>query len=162
MDVKPTQRFTQMISRQVEALRAWLPTAPQQLRSFVEEARADPSIIFRGTAVRVALIAGGGLLLALIVYAAGQWIAPSTNMGEPAETVPYSVRCTNPHCTWSKQRQTIELDREFDDWPTECPTCKKDTLYPFARCHNTKCRKWVVPRIMDDGSWRCPKCGAKM
>lgn len=156
------QRLTQRLARAVEAVRVWLPTAPQQFRRFVEEAREDPRALLRSPAFRVGAILGCGLVVALILHGVGQWVAPSADMGSPAELVPVTVRCTGQGCKLAKERTTIKIERDFDDWPAECPRCKQRTLYPVVRCHNSKCRQWVIPRIKDDGSWRCPKCGSRL
>ena len=72
------------------------------------------------------------------------------------------VRCHNPQCKWSKGLHTIQLEPDFDDWPTDCPKCNQEKLRPVVSCPNTKCRKWVVPRVLEDGSRFCPKCGSRM
>lgn len=158
MDLKLNQRITEA----VEAVRVWLPNAPQHLRAFVEECRADPMAMLRTTAARVTIIASSGLVLAIVIYSVGEWIAPSDKMGETAEIVSVRVRCMNPKCAWHKTSTQIKVDVDFDDWPTKCSQCKQKTLYPLRRCHNSKCRKWVVPITKPDGSMRCPKCGAPM
>ena len=98
MNLKLTQRVTEAI----EAVRVWLPTAPQEVRRFVEGVREDPRAAVRSPAFRITLIATSGLLLVIIVYGLGEWVAPSSNMGEPAELVPFKVRCANPKCTWRR------------------------------------------------------------
>ncbi len=156
------QRLTQRLAKAVEAIRVWLPTAPQQFRQFIEEAREDPRALTKSPAFRVGVILCGGLVVALILHGVGQWIAPSADMGSPAELVPVTVRCVSPSCKRLKERVTIMVERDFDDWPAECPRCKQKTLYPLVRCHNSKCRQWVTPKIKEDGSWWCPKCGSRL
>lgn len=158
MDLKLNQRIAQA----VEAVRVWLPNAPQQFRAFVEECRADPMAMLRTPAARVMIIASSGLVLAVVIYSVGEWVAPSQNMGQTAETVSVRVRCMNPQCPWNKGSVQVKMDVDFDNWPAKCSQCKQKTLYPLRCCHNSKCRKWVVPITKPDGSMRCPACGAPM
>lgn len=155
MDLKLSKQLTKVM----EAFRVWLPTAPQRFRALAEEVKQDPRMVLRSPTVRITLLATSGLVLAMIIYAAGEWFVPSTTMGEPAETVPFRVLCANPKCAWHKARHTVQLEADFNDWPAECPQCKTESLQRVVRCHNTKCRKWVVPNVQPDGSMRCPKCG---
>lgn len=158
MDLKLTQRVTQA----VEAVRVWLPAVPYHAREFAVQFRADPMAMLRTPGARVAIISCVGFVLVLTIYSVGEWIAPSDDMGDVAETVSVRVRCVNAKCEWKKGNHTCKVDVDFDDWPTECPKCEQDTLYPVLRCHNSKCRKWVVPRIQQDGTKRCPRCGVPM
>ncbi len=154
------RNYSDRLLEWLNAFRAWLPNASQDARNLAEEVKDDPSVALRSPYVRVGLIVAGGLVLAMVVYWLGDWIAPADQMGEQPEQVPYRVRCTNPKCPLHKKPDFIAMERGFDDWPAECPKCGKDTLYPYVQCQ--KCRKWVVPKILDDGSKRCPRCGAPL
>lgn len=155
-------KVKQQLSEYVQAFRAWLPGAPQHVRHLGEEIAADPRAVLQTMPVRIAMIVVGGLVLVLVVYGTGQWLAPPVDNPEPAEVVPFRVRCLNPECAWSKDPGTIMRDRDFNRWPTECPKCGKDKLYPWMRCHNSECGRWVVPKILEDGSKWCPRCGSKL
>jgi len=153
------EKLTQRILQAVTAFRRWLPTVPQQFRGFIASVREDPMVLLRSPTVRVAGLAGGGLVLVLFVSCLGDWIAPPGQTGTPAKVVSFRVRCLNPACKFSG---SVFLDREFRKWPTECPKCRQKTLHPFVLCYNSKCRKWVVPKPQPDGSLRCPECGAPL
>ncbi|MBN1343351.1 MAG: hypothetical protein JXQ73_11760 [Phycisphaerae bacterium] len=158
MNLKIGERLMHVL----EAFRVWLPTASQDARRLAEEVREDPRGVLQSTAVRVGIIMIGGLTLVLIVYKAGIWLAPPVENPQTAEVVPFRVKCLNPQCEWSKAPGTVNFEIDFNDWPTTCPKCQQKTLYPYVCCHNKECRKWVVPKILEDGTKVCPRCGAKL
>jgi hypothetical protein len=141
------------------AIRAWLPTAPQQFRLYLAAAREDPMAVLRSPVLRIAGLVCAGIVLLLFASCLGNWAYPSKGMGTPARLATFQVRCENPQC---KYVGTVRLDPEFRKWPTACPKCKKKTLLPWLLCRNPKCQKYGTPVVQPNGTLRCRSCGAPM
>lgn len=139
-------------------LRRQIPVVKGQLAEWTAEVRAEPRLIWETLAVRYATYGICGLMLAWGATGLIGMFAPPPppDARAQADTADFHVICGDPSCG---RHFVIHREFGFDDFPVECPQCRKRTGVAARRCSSPSCNgRWIAPRE-SAGHWQCPVCG---
>jgi hypothetical protein len=137
----------------------WLPTQWEGLKTWCSAVRAEPILAWQTPKVRYAAFGLAVFLGIWVLLWALSLLAPAgaEEMQSRAKTANFHVVCSNPEC---KRHFLIKRKFGFDDFPVQCPYCKRETGKHAVRCTSATCRgRYVIPIEVDD-ELRCSECGA--
>ncbi len=139
-------------------LRAQLPAVRHRFDEWFSAVREEPALIWETPAVRYAVYATGGLVLAWLTLWGAELISspPPDNARPAATTADFHVVCADAACA-----HHFGMRRKFGfrKFPVDCPKCQKQTGVMARRCDSQNCReRWVAP-LEEDGKTYCSVCG---
>lgn len=139
------------------AFREWLPEGRSQAKEWAREVYQRPALIWETLALRCAILSAGGLLLLLVVKIGASKLAPPPpDDAQPVATEAYfHVLCSDPSCG---HHFMIYRKKGFDDFPVECPKCRRKTGEAARQCYSATCQgRWIIASRQGE-RWVCPVC----
>ena len=161
VDPLPPARTAAMNERRFSAL-ADLPHAirrqwtdlPVNYRQWRDDLKADHSLFWRTTAVRIGLwiLLGVAVLIGLrALMGISGFSAVGPLREEPTPLATLYVACTSPVC---RHPYVSRQAMDFNDWPLKCPQCEAESVYRAHLC--PECREWYAIAPQTPGA--CPTC----
>lgn len=151
-------------SRLVEWLmlvRKQTPILREHFAVWLEAVREEPRLLWETSAVRYAAYGLAGAMLIWMATTFTGWLAPPPppSARPAATTADFHIVCSDPTCG---HHFVLHRKFGFDDFPVECPQCKRLTGVSARRCNSATCGgRWVAP-VRSEQEQRCPLCSAKL
>lgn len=141
----------------VVVVRTQAPVLRRRLGEYIHAVREQPILLWETPVVRYGVYGTGLVLAAFLLAVVGRSFLPHAHDARPpAATADFHVVCTTPSCG---RHFVINRKFGFDDFPVECPACRKTSGMSAVRCTTDECRgRWVVPRVTKERRF-CPDCG---
>lgn len=139
-------------------LREQVPVVRRRFDEWLAAVREEPALIWETLAVRYAVYAAGGLVLAwLTLWGVELVTPPPPASARPAATVAdFHVVCADAACA---HHFAIRRKFGFRKFPVDCLKCAKRTGVQARRCSSPDCReRWVAPQE-ENGKTYCSVCG---
>ncbi len=142
-------------------VRKQTPVLREHFGNWLGAVREEPRLIWETTAVRYATYVVGGAALIWLATTFSGWLAPPPppSARPAATTADFHVVCSDAACG---HHFVIHRKFGFDDFPVECPKCKRHTGVSARRCNSASCGgRWVAP-VQTEQGLRCPICDGKL
>jgi len=160
--------ITKMAQERPNRLVEWLllarkqaPIVKQHFLDWLDECRQEPRLIWETAAVRYTTYLIAGMILIKVVSTSVTAFAPPPPASSKplATTADFHVLCADSAC---RAHFVIHRRFGFDDFPVQCPVCKKETGQAARQCLSAKCRgDWRIPSAKSEGQV-CPACASKL
>ena len=140
--------------------RQW-PVVREHFVAWLEAVREEPRLAWETSAVRYVVYGMAGLVSVWLVTTLIGWLTPPPppSARPTATTADFHVVCSNSKCA---HHFVINRKFGFDDFPVECPQCKRETGVSARRCNSASCGgRWIAPLRSDQGL-QCPLCAGKL
>jgi len=135
-----------------------VPILRERFDLWVDEARAEPRLIWATPAVRYATYALAAILISWAAAGVANSVIPPPppDARAQATTGDFHVVCARESCGY---HFVIHRHLGFRKFPVACPRCAQETGVQARKCTSPSCRgRWVAPMEVGD-SLRCPRCG---
>ncbi len=148
------EKHTPQLADLPDRIREQSEEAKANLRQWCNDAREDPSMLWRSTVLRVLFWLILGICALLLVRGLSRSLLPSEETMNTEQAAPLAtlyVACVNPACLESYATQQA---MNFNAWPLTCRKCGQQTVYRAKLC--PKCRHWYATAPGEPV--RCPYC----
>lgn len=142
-------------------VRRQIPIVREHFATWLEAVRQEPRLAWETSAVRYTVYGLTGLVLVWLATTFTGWLTPPppASARAAATTADFHVVCSDSRCAY---HFVINRKFGFDDFPVECPKCKRETGVSARRCNSASCGgRWIAP-VRTDQELQCPACGAKL
>lgn len=141
----------------LEIIRRQTPLLREHGKAWLEAVSEEPRLIWQTPVVRYTTY---GLIALVSLWTItgfiDLWAPPSSQIRPIATTADFHVVCSDVTCGY---HFVIHRPFGFDQFPVECPDCRRQTGVQARRCYSTTCRgRWAPPQP-GDHELRCGVCG---